>query len=78
MATEKPSTEKSTAADKPAETVSAQAVPPPIVGAPPLQLPDDDPKAGPGQVVVTSPTGYKSVVEEHAVESLKHQGYTVG
>lgn len=39
---------------------------------------DDDLKPGPGQVVVTSPTGLRSVVDEHAVDSLKHQGYKVG
>lgn len=46
-------------------------VPPPPVAEPLL-------RPGPGQVVVTSPTGLKSVVDEEAVESLKPQGYEVG
>lgn len=37
---------------------------------------DDSPKAGPGQKVVTSPTGTKSVVDEDAVALLKTQGYS--
>lgn len=51
---------------------------PPIVGAPAVQQVDDDPKAGPGEVVVTSPTGAKSVVDESAVDALKTQGYKIG
>jgi hypothetical protein len=54
-----------------ANTPVAANVPPPAVQ-------DDTPKAGPGQVVVTSPTGLRSVVEEHLVDSLKPQGYKVG
>ena len=51
--------------------------PPVVTGAPAPQAEDDHPKAGPGQVVVTSPTGIKSVVEEDAAASLKPQGYKV-
>ncbi len=35
-------------------------------------------KAGDGEVVVTSPTGTKSVVEKHHTDALKAQGYKVG
>lgn len=51
---------------------------PATFGVPPVQAADDNPKAGPGQVVVTSPTGAKSVVDKEAVASLKPQGYRVG
>lgn len=46
----------------------------------PSPPPDGEPSldAGPGQVVVTSPTGARSVVDEGAVDALKTQGYTVG
>lgn len=48
-----------------------------LVGVPPLASVDENPKAGPGQKVVESPTGTKSVVEEDAVALLKTQGYKV-
>jgi hypothetical protein len=38
---------------------------------------EPDLQAGPGQKVVTSPTGTKTVVLESAVEALKAQGYKV-
>lgn len=50
---------------------------PRVVGAPPLTV-EADVKAGPGQKVVTSPTGVKSVVEEDAVDMLLTQGYKAG
>ncbi len=47
-----------------------------VYATPPVQA-EPEVKAGPGQKVVTSPTGAKSVVEESAVATLKTQGYTV-
>lgn len=52
----------------------APLVPPNV---PPAPLDEPTLQPGPGQVVVTSPTGLKSVVDEAAVASLKPQGYRV-
>jgi hypothetical protein len=48
------------------------------VAVPPLADVDEDRKPGPGEVVVTSPTGTRTIVAEYAAESLKSQGYRVG
>lgn len=61
--------------DNAAENTPSPALAPNV---PPAQVVDDNPKAGPGQVAVTSPTGARSIVDEAAVESLKTQGYKVG
>lgn len=50
----------------------------PVTGAPVPVVADDLPPAGPGQTIVKSPTGTRSVVLDYQVESLKLQGYTVG
>jgi hypothetical protein len=39
---------------------------------------ENERQAGPGEVVVTSPTGTRSVVSEDRADSLKSQGYKVG
>jgi hypothetical protein len=64
MTSEKSATDKATSA-------------PLVVGAPAVTV-EPEAKAGPGQKVVTSPTGTKSVVDDEAVELLKTQGYRVG
>lgn len=65
MTTEKQSSEKA-------------ATPPVVTATPPLRDTEEDRQAGPGEVVVTSPTGTRSVVSEDRSESLKSQGYKVG
>lgn len=49
---------------------------PRVTGVPPLAE-EVEPKAGPGQKVVESPIGSRSVVDEDAVALLKTQGYKV-
>ena len=58
--------------DKPATANTKDA--PATFGVP---VPDDGElrQPGDGEVVVTSPTGAKSVVSKDAVDSLKSQGY---
>jgi hypothetical protein len=69
---------KDSATDNATTTTSKAAKSAPrLVGVPPLPA-EPTLKAGPGQKVVTSPTGTKSVVDDEAVESLKTQGYRVG
>jgi hypothetical protein len=46
-------------------------------GTPPPAEPDELRQPGDGEVVVTSPTGARSVVSKDAVDSLKTQGYKV-
>lgn len=46
-------------------------------GAPPVEVVEDV-KPLEGQVIVTSPTGTRSVVSKDAVDALKVQGYKVG
>jgi hypothetical protein len=45
---------------------------------PPVAEDDTGRKAGPGEVVVTSPTGTRSIVPDYRADSLKSQGYRVG
>ena len=45
---------------------------------PPVAEDDSGRKAGPGEVVVTSPTGTRSIVPDYRADSLKSQGYKVG
>jgi hypothetical protein len=50
----------------------------PVDAVPPVAEDDSGRKAGPGEVVVTSPTGARSIVPDYRADSLKSQGYRVG
>jgi hypothetical protein len=79
-------TAKSTPSETPAElnvepgTEGKAKAPEAVVSphVPPLRSIDTDPKPGAGQVLVVSPTGFRSVVDEEAFASLEPQGYTRG
>lgn len=49
----------------------------PVIGVPPVVEEPAKPKAGLGQVVVESPTGSRTAIDEDRAASLKHQGYRV-
>lgn len=55
----------------PSTTTAATGAPPPADA--PVEV-----KPGPDQVVVTSPTGTRTVVSKAAADNLKAQGYSVG
>jgi hypothetical protein len=65
-------TEKTTPANTPVTPVT-----PVTFGVPVPPDPDELRQPGEGEVVVTSPTGARSVVSKDAVDSLKTQGYKV-
>jgi hypothetical protein len=54
------------------------ANPPVVTAIPALGDTEEERQAGPGEVVVVSPTGTRSVVSEDRADSLKSQGYRVG
>lgn len=74
MATSTPSSSTADASSAPAADMPAKVA----AGFVNVPQPAAEPElnAGPGQTVVTSPTGTRSVVDDAAVDLLKTQGYT--